>query len=70
MGINRMVLETDCLSLKLALENDSFKLAEAGGRLYELKTLATGSFSNYLCSFVPRVCDDVRWDVTRSLLSL
>jgi hypothetical protein len=52
-GMNRIVLETDSPSLKLALENDAFRLAKAGGRIYELKNLAMGSFNNYglfLCS--------------------
>jgi hypothetical protein len=58
-GMNRIVLETDSLSQKLALENDAFRLAEAGGRIYELKNLAMGSFNNYVCSFVPRDCNKV-----------
>jgi ribonuclease HI len=58
-GITRVILETNSLILKHALENNSYRMAEVGGQLYELKSLISGSFSNFLCKFSPRPCNKV-----------
>jgi hypothetical protein len=58
-GITKIILETDSLILKQALQNDSRRLSEVGGDIYELKNLLMSSFSNFLCGFVPRSCNKV-----------
>jgi hypothetical protein len=58
-GITKIILETDSLILKQALQNDSHRLSEAGGDIYELKILLMSSFDNFVCVFVPRSCNKV-----------
>jgi hypothetical protein len=58
-GVNRVILKTDSLMLKQALDNDSYRLAEAGGLIYQPKPLITGSFSDYQSIFAPRLCNRV-----------
>jgi hypothetical protein len=58
-GINKIILETDSLMLKQALDNDSYRLAEAGGLIYQLKSLISESFSGYCCTCTPRLCNKV-----------
>lgn len=58
-GISKVILETDSLLLKQALENDSYRLSEAGGSIYELKSLVAGNFMNFQCNFAPRSCNQV-----------
>jgi hypothetical protein len=53
------ILETDSLILKQALSSDSYRFAEIGGMVLELKNLITGGFNNFLCNYVPRNCNKV-----------
>jgi hypothetical protein len=56
-GISKLILETDSLILKQALENDSYRLAEVGGLIFELKNMIVGGFSSFVCEHVPRNCN-------------
>lgn len=38
-GIDKLILETDSLTVVQALETDSYRLAEIGGSLFDLKCL-------------------------------
>jgi phosphotransferase system IIA component len=58
-GIDKIILETDSLMLKQAMESDDYRFAEAGDYIYQLESLISGSFSNWLCMFVPRSCNKV-----------
>jgi hypothetical protein len=57
--MTRVILETDSLILKQALESDSYIFAEVGGMLYEMKNVISSHFSNFFCSFAPRTCNKV-----------
>ncbi|CAN6374879.1 unnamed protein product [Urochloa humidicola] len=59
MGIDKIIVEVDSLTLKLAMEDDSFRLAEAGGYIYELKNLMHMGFSSSSICFAPRSCNKV-----------
>jgi hypothetical protein len=52
-GIAKVILETDSLMLKQAVECDDYRFAEAGGYIYQLKSLISRSFSNCLLMFAP-----------------
>jgi hypothetical protein len=41
------------------MESDDYRFAEAGDYIYQLESLISGSFSNWLCMFVPRSCNKV-----------
>ncbi|RLN04844.1 hypothetical protein C2845_PM13G09270 [Panicum miliaceum] len=43
-GMSRILLETDSHMVKMALETNSFALADTGGIVYELKNLISSSF--------------------------
>jgi hypothetical protein len=58
-GMDKVILETDSLMLKQALESEAYRLAEMGGYIFQLKSLIHGSFSRYRCNFVPRSCNRV-----------
>jgi hypothetical protein len=58
-GMTRVTLEIDSLILKKALESDSYRFAEVGGMLYEMKNVFSSHFSNFFCSFGPRTCNKV-----------
>jgi hypothetical protein len=58
-GMDKVILETDSLMLKQALESEAYRFAEMGGYIYKLKSLVHGSFSSYRCNFVPRSCNRV-----------
>jgi hypothetical protein len=62
-GMTRAILETDSLILKHALKNKSYRMAEVGGQLYELKSLISSNLSNFLCKFVPRSCNKEAHDL-------
>jgi hypothetical protein len=84
-GIDKIILETDSLMMKQAMESDAYRFAEAGCYIYQLRSIFSGSY-NCLCIFVPRSCnkvahalaaegsscnngDDVLWDFTPSCVS-
>ncbi|RLN24776.1 retrotransposon protein, putative, unclassified [Panicum miliaceum] len=58
-GMTCVVLEMDSQLVKLALETDSFALAEIGGVVYELKCLIRSSFGDFRVVFSPRSCNRV-----------
>jgi hypothetical protein len=58
-GISKIILETDSLILKQALANDSYKLAEVGRLIFEVKNMIVGGFSSFVCKHVPRNCNKV-----------
>jgi hypothetical protein len=58
-GICKAIFETDSLILKQAMEDDSYRLAPAGGAIYELKQPIEGSFSSFEFVFAPRICNKV-----------
>jgi hypothetical protein len=58
-GKIKVILETDSLILKQALSSDSYRFAEIGGMVLELKNLITGGFNNFLCNYVLRNCNKV-----------
>ena len=45
-GMGRVILETDAMLVKFALQNDSFRLSTLGGIIWDIKTLAASSFSS------------------------
>jgi hypothetical protein len=59
MGMPRVVVETDSLLLKLALDSNSFALSQAGGIIHEIKSMLNVSFSSWRSSYCPRECNRV-----------
>jgi hypothetical protein len=64
LGMSKVVIETDSLLLKMALESNSFALAQTGGILCEIKTMLLDSFSSWSFSLCPRECNKVVHAVT------
>jgi hypothetical protein len=64
MGMQKLVIETDSLLLKMALESNSFALAPTGGLLYDIKCTLNDSVSSWSCSFCPRECNKVAHAMT------
>jgi hypothetical protein len=58
-GMGHVVIETDSLMLKQALQSDDFRLAATGGLIYELKMLIHSSFISVSIVHVPRSCNSV-----------
>ncbi|CAN6201987.1 unnamed protein product [Urochloa humidicola] len=59
LGMNKVVIETDSMLLKLALESNSFALAPTGGIVFEIKSYLNVSFSEWAIVFSPRECNRV-----------
>ena len=51
-GMGHVVIETDSLVSKQALQSDDFRLASMGGLIYELKMLIHTSFISVSCVHV------------------
>jgi hypothetical protein len=64
MCMQHVVIETDSMLLKMALESNSFALAPIGRLLYDIKCMLNDSFSSWRCSFCPRKCNKVAHAVT------
>jgi len=58
-GMWKVIVETDSLLAKSALETNSFALASIGGIAYETKSLMNMSFVSCVLSFCPRECNQV-----------
>ncbi|OEL36182.1 hypothetical protein BAE44_0002799, partial [Dichanthelium oligosanthes] len=58
-GMSRVILETDSMMAKLALESNSFGLAPTGGIVYEIKSLISSNFSDFMVLYSPRECNRV-----------
>ncbi|RLN42620.1 retrotransposon protein, putative, unclassified [Panicum miliaceum] len=58
-GMTRIVLETDSMMLRLAMEGNTFSLAPTGGLVHEIKMLASSSFVCFSVLYCPRVCNGV-----------
>jgi len=43
-GMGHVILETDAMLVKFALQNDSFRLSPLGGLIWEIKMMAASSF--------------------------
>lgn len=59
LGIAKIVIETDSMLLKLALDSNSFALAATGGIIHEIKSMLNDSFVLWNSSFCPRECNRV-----------
>jgi hypothetical protein len=59
MGIARVVLETDALTVKNALEGDDYRLSTLGGLIAETKHLMASEFVSCKVRFCPRVCNRI-----------
>ncbi|RLN33599.1 hypothetical protein C2845_PM03G24330 [Panicum miliaceum] len=59
MGLGRVVVETDSLILKNSLKDNSYRLAEAGGAILELKNFIREHFFSCVVNYVPRSCNKV-----------
>jgi hypothetical protein len=59
LGVPSIVVETDSLMLKLALDSDYFALAPTGGIIHEMKSPLAISFSSWSSSYCPRDCNRV-----------
>jgi hypothetical protein len=64
LGLQNVIIETDSMLLKLALESNSFALAPTGGILLEIKSMLFDSFRLWRFGFVPRECNKVAQAVT------
>jgi hypothetical protein len=64
LGMTNVVVETDSMLLKIALESNSFALAPTGGLLHEIKSMLLDSFNSWRFSFCPRECNKVAHAVT------
>lgn len=64
LGMTRVVIDTDSMLAKMALETDSFALAPTGGVVYECKCLMNLTFVSCGLSFCPRDCNKVAHAVT------
>jgi hypothetical protein len=54
LGMSKLVIETDSMLLKMALESNSFTLAPMGGILHKIKSMLFDSFSSWSSIFCPR----------------
>jgi hypothetical protein len=59
MGVSRVIIETDSLPVKMALESNSFALAPTGGIVYETKNLMNLSFMFVSVAYCRRDCNRV-----------
>lgn len=59
IGVGRLILETDSLMLKQALEISSHRLAATGGLISELQSLLSTSFISVSISYASRNCNRV-----------
>jgi hypothetical protein len=64
LGLQNVIIETDSMLLKLALESNSFALAPTGGILHEIKSILFDSFRLWRFSFCSRECNKVAHAVT------
>ena len=58
-GFGRIIVETDSLVLKQALETSSLRLAATGGLICEIQCLLASNFSDFCIEYVPRSCNKV-----------
>jgi hypothetical protein len=59
LGMSKVIIETDSMLARLALESNSFALALTGGVVYEIKSLMNLFFTSVVVSFCPRECNKV-----------
>jgi len=59
VGAERIVVETDSLVLKQALQNSTHRLASIGGVICEIQALLATSFSSFVIEYAPRSCNRV-----------
>jgi hypothetical protein len=59
LGVPSIVVETNSLMLKLALDSNPFTLAPTGGIIHEMKSSLAISFSSQSSSYCPRDCNRV-----------
>jgi hypothetical protein len=57
MRISNIILETDALTVKAALEGREYRLSSMGGIIAEIKHLMASDFVMCKVSFCPRVCN-------------
>jgi len=58
-GMGQVILETDAMLVKLALQDDSFRLSALGGIIWEIKTMAESSFNSISVIHCCRSCNQV-----------
>uniref|UniRef100_A0A0A9D892 RNase H type-1 domain-containing protein n=1 Tax=Arundo donax TaxID=35708 RepID=A0A0A9D892_ARUDO len=59
MSMLNIVLETDVLLIKSALEGNAYNLSVTGNQIWELKQLVASNFQSCNISFCPRSCNKV-----------
>jgi hypothetical protein len=59
LGVSRIILETDSLLLKQALDDSSYGLAVTGGLICEIQVLLATNFSSFRVMYAPRTCNRV-----------
>jgi hypothetical protein len=59
LGISKIVIETDSMLVKSALETTSFALAVTGSIVFEIKSFISTYFDSCLVSFRHRECNRV-----------
>ena len=57
VGAERIVVETDSVVLKQALQNSTHRLATIGRVICQIHALLATSFSSFVIDYVPRSCD-------------
>jgi ribonuclease HI len=50
-GMTKVILETDSMIMKHALNSDMYRSAVIGGMVLEPKNLVIGGFSNFMCNY-------------------
>ncbi|KAF8696155.1 hypothetical protein HU200_037049 [Digitaria exilis] len=59
MGMAQVILETDSLMVKLAVEGHDYDMAATEGLIQELKNLVKFEFQSCSVDFCPRSCNSV-----------
>ncbi|XP_066324105.1 uncharacterized protein [Miscanthus floridulus] len=63
-GISNLILETDALMVKQALQSEDFSNSLVGGLVEELHFLVTMNFSSFRCVSIPRESNRVAHELT------
>ena len=58
-GMQKVIVETDSMLLKMATGGDNFALAPTGGLVHEIMATASACFSSFDVSYYPRSCNSV-----------
>lgn len=66
LGIQKIVLETDALMVKQALQSSDFRLSAMGGLVHELKEHLVDEFTEARVVYTPHDCNKIAHELAKS----